>query len=55
SELEARVLGAEWRRAYNHERPHSSLGYRTPAEFAAECPRFDAAEPSPNRGHEGGG
>ena len=54
-ELEARVLGAEWRRAYNHERPHSSLGYRTPAEFAAECPRFDAAEPSPNRGHEGGG
>lgn len=55
SELEARVLGAQWRRAYNHERPHSSLGYRTPAAFAAGCPRFDAAEPSPNRGHTSDG
>lgn len=54
-QLEARVLGAEWRRAYNHERPHSSLGYRTPAAFAAECPRFDAAKPSPNRGPESSG
>lgn len=53
--LEARVLGAEWRRAYNQERPHSSLGYRTPAAFAAGCPRFDAAKPSPNRGHTGSG
>jgi putative transposase len=25
-----------WRKEYNEERPHSSLGYRTPAEFAAE-------------------
>jgi putative transposase len=24
-----------WREHYNHERPHSSLGYLTPAEFAA--------------------
>jgi transposase InsO family protein len=24
-----------WRRSYNQERPHSSLGYQTPAEFAA--------------------
>jgi len=24
-----------WRWHYNHERPHSSLHYRTPAEFAA--------------------
>lgn len=53
--LEARVLGAEWRRAYNQERPHSSLGYRTPAAFAAGCPRFDAAEPSPNRGDASSG
>jgi putative transposase len=37
--LEAKVLGREWKRGYNEERPHSSLGYRTPAEFAASCPR----------------
>jgi len=29
-----RKIGA-WRTEYNTERPHSSLGYRTPAEFAA--------------------
>jgi transposase InsO family protein len=31
--LEAQVLAQEWRDDYNHERPHSSLGYRTPAAF----------------------
>ena len=49
--LEARVLGREWKRQYDHERPHSSLGYRTPAEFGEVCPRADSAEPSPSRGH----
>jgi transposase InsO family protein len=51
--LEARVLGAEWRRAYNQELPHRSLGYKTPAAFAAGCPRHAAAKPSPSRGHKG--
>lgn len=41
--LEARVLAAEWKIDYNEVRPHSSLGYRTPAEFAASCPRPDSA------------
>ncbi len=30
---EARVILEAFRRQYNEERPHSSLGYRTPAEF----------------------
>ena len=33
--LEAKVLGRDYRRRYNGERPHSSLGYRTPSEYAA--------------------
>ncbi len=35
--LEAKVLVEEYRRDYNQERPHSALGYQTPAEFAASC------------------
>jgi putative transposase len=34
--FEAREKIAVWRREYNEERPHSSLGYRTPGEFARE-------------------
>lgn len=34
--FEARGKIAAWRREYNQERPHSSLGYRTPEEFARE-------------------
>lgn len=43
SVLEAKVLAKEWRQEYNHVRPHSSLGYRTPAEFGEMCPRPDSA------------
>jgi putative transposase len=34
---EAKVLLEDHRLEYNGRRPHSSLGYRTPAEFAAAC------------------
>src|SRR5579864_7985738 len=34
--FQARERIAVWRREYNQERPHSSLGYRTPEEFARE-------------------
>ena len=35
--LEAKMLGEEHRYKYNHQRPHSSLGDLTPAEYASRC------------------
>lgn len=35
---DARKKIALWRNEYNEQRPHSSLGYRTPAEFRAALP-----------------
>jgi len=42
---EAKHLSAAWQSDYNHHRPHSSLGYRTPAEFAAGCAASAPATP----------
>jgi putative transposase len=48
--FDARSKIAAWRTEYNEERPHSSLGYRTPKEFAelsrgkdAGCARLENA------------
>jgi putative transposase len=41
-EKHAQVTVETWRRAYNHERPHSALGYRTPAEVAKSSPTSSA-------------
>lgn len=41
---EARRKIRAWRCEYNHERPHSSLNYRTPAEFVATL-SFGVADP----------
>jgi putative transposase len=35
--FDARRRIAPWRIEYNKERPHSSLGYKTPNEFAAQA------------------
>lgn len=32
----ARIAISTWLEGYNQKRPHSSLGYKTPAAFAAE-------------------
>jgi len=34
---EAKVIVEDWRLEYNNHRPHSGLGYMTPAAFAAGC------------------
>ena len=48
---DARRKIAAWRKEYNEERPHSSLAYRTPEEFAKICSkltsRMDAIPPEP--------
>jgi putative transposase len=41
---EARVVIEDWRQDYNRHRPHSSLGMRAPAVFAAEW--MAASEPA---------
>jgi len=38
----ARDVIAEWRRDYNERRPHSSLGYLTPSEFAEQFRATDS-------------
>jgi transposase InsO family protein len=47
SEREAAVLLEQHRRAYNDERPHSSLGYVAPAVFARQCVQAVQAMPRP--------
>lgn len=43
---EAQAIIEDWRVDYNDRRPHSSLGYRTPSEFAANRPTSNPQGPS---------
>lgn len=44
---QARVLLGRWRADYNDARPHSRLGWPTPAEFARTFPRRETALRNP--------
>jgi len=46
---QARAVCRLFMRHYNHERPHSALGYLTPDEFAARCAKRDG-----NKGEDRG-
>lgn len=52
----ARKLSASWKEDYNHHRPHGSLGYVTPAEFAARLAASApaSATPQPTLQQQGG-
>ena len=43
----ARQLTTAWQEDYNHHRPHSSLGYKTPCEFAARWAASATAPATP--------
>ena len=52
---EAKSMAERWQHEYNHGRPHSSLKYRTPSEFASECRQAPSAllqGPDDTRGQE---
>jgi putative transposase len=47
SQVQAQALGLLWKEEYNTERPHSSLDYQTPAEYAAQCKRYVPIDETP--------
>jgi len=48
---DARTQATWWRREYNRIRPHSSLSYKTPTEFSAECDRGLHEQPPSKKDH----
>jgi len=53
---ESRIVFEDWRRYYNQERPHRSLGLQTPSQFAikltAQRPGSSRASPAFHRNLE---
>jgi hypothetical protein len=48
SQAQAQALGTPWKEEYNTERPHSSLAYQTPSEFAARFERYVPIDETPS-------
>jgi putative transposase len=48
---DARAITAAWKDDYNHRRPHGSLGFQTPAGFAAACEASASAKASAPAAH----
>ncbi len=46
SVLEAQTVINDWKNIYNHKRPHSSLGWTTPAAYAASLTQETQKEPA---------
>ena len=44
SRAEAKIVIETWRQHFNQVRPHSSLGYHTPAEFVTQRARSAATQ-----------
>jgi hypothetical protein len=51
----SRAVCRLYRRHYNHERPHSALGYLTPEEFAAKCGKGGGNKVGKDHGCAAGG
>jgi putative transposase len=47
SQAQAQALGTLWKQEYNTERPHSSLAYQTPSEYAARFERYMPIDETP--------
>jgi putative transposase len=50
---EARLILEQWRVEYNHQRPHSALGYLTPEQFSAQQPPTGCDRPNGRQKMEG--
>ena len=48
---DAKAITAAWKDDYNHRRPHGSLGFQTPAGFAAACAASASAKASAPAAH----
>ena len=44
--FEAKNVITDWRTIYNHRRPHSSLGWRPPAAYAASLTTNKSEKPA---------
>ena len=46
---QAQAMGWLWKEKFNTRSPHSSLDYKTPAEYASTCKRYVPIEETPSK------